>query len=338
MSAGYREIGNDVIVHIKLSPPASPRGHGRPPLDLCCVIDVSGSMNAEATLKDAEGHEEGDGLSILDVVRHGVKTIMQLLEPGDRLAVIKYAPPNPCLVSDPLRVLLAGVRGIDLPKCVPGPHPHHAVHNCVQPIDDPSPQCTSLCRYSSTASIVHRLTFMNDAGKALSKSKLDGLTPMGTTNLWDGLKTGMDVLQRDTEPGRTQYLMLLTDGVPNVEPPRGHIPMLRRYGAHPTAAPCLSSASARIAAHPIALGLQALQKVPRIAKYCARDVWVWIQAQLDTSATDCRRGRWHVRCTPTAQCAVSFPFSEIPVLPCLICLLTRWRSLSRPIGTPSFPT
>ena len=75
---------------------------------------------------------QGDGLSILDVVRHGVKTIMQLLEPGDRLAVVKY---------------------------------------------------------SSTAAIVHRLTFMNDAGKALSQSKLDELKPSGTTNLYVSVHT-----------------------------------------------------------------------------------------------------------------------------------------------------
>jgi len=166
------ELGDDIVVHVKLRPPVAPLSGTRPRLDLCCVIDVSGSMNAEATLKDADGNEEGDGLSILDVVRHGVKTIMQLLEPGDRLAVVKY---------------------------------------------------------SSTAGIVHKLTLMNDAGKALSKAKLDELTPMGTTNLWDGLKIGLDVLREDCVPGRTQCLMLLTDGVPNVEPPRGHIPMLRRY-------------------------------------------------------------------------------------------------------------
>lgn len=77
------------------------------------------------------------------------------------------------------------------------------------------------------------MTLMNDAGKALSKTKLDELTPMGTTNLWDGLKTGLDVLREDSVPGRTQCLMLLTDGVPNVEPPRGHIAMLRRCAACP---------------------------------------------------------------------------------------------------------
>eukprot|EP00038_Savillea_parva_P018308 m.23030 g.23030 ORF g.23030 m.23030 type:complete len:874 (-) comp4048_c0_seq1:218-2839(-) len=168
------ELGDDVVVHVKMTPPERPTVGPRPRLDLCCVIDVSGSMNAEATLKDDAGNEEGDGLSVLDVVRHGVKTIMQLLGDGDRLAVVMY---------------------------------------------------------SSKAAVVHKLTLMNAAGKALSYTKLDQLTPQGTTNLWDGLQTGLDVLRHDQVSGRTQCLMLLTDGVPNVEPPRGHIPMLRRYYA-----------------------------------------------------------------------------------------------------------
>ena len=31
------------------------------------------------------------------------------------------------------------------------------------------------------------------------------------------------------QPGRVNSIMILTDGLPNVIPPRGHIPMLQRY-------------------------------------------------------------------------------------------------------------
>ena len=59
------------------------------------------------------------------------------------------------------------------------------------------------------------------------------------TNLWDGLKTCLDVLSDrsastvvfNNVPSniRNSAIYLLTDGVPNVDPPRGYIPSLQRY-------------------------------------------------------------------------------------------------------------
>ena len=46
---------------------APPRGVDRVPLDLCLVIDTSGSMESLAT-----HGEETDGLTLLDIVKHGV--------------------------------------------------------------------------------------------------------------------------------------------------------------------------------------------------------------------------------------------------------------------------
>lgn len=39
-------------------------GNARAPLDVVCVIDVSGSMNAAAELKTASGETESFGLSV----------------------------------------------------------------------------------------------------------------------------------------------------------------------------------------------------------------------------------------------------------------------------------
>ena len=39
----------------------------------------------------------------------------------------------------------------------------------------------------------------------------------------------MEQLRCGSSPDRHSAVMLLTDGCPNVEPPRGHIPMLKRY-------------------------------------------------------------------------------------------------------------
>merc|ERR1711881_817871 len=59
----------------------------------------------------------------------------------------------------------------------------------------------------------------------------------GMTNIWDGLKVGLELLDSRSSaivggiPGnsRNASVFLLTDGVPNVEPPRGYIPTMQRY-------------------------------------------------------------------------------------------------------------
>ena len=162
---------NELTVLATVQPPA---GTQRTPSDVCCVVDVSGSMGAEATMQNADGGLEAHGLSLLDVVKHAVTTVISVLEPTDRL---------------------------------------------------------SLVAYSSEARLVFDLIPMDEAGKARAKTELGGLQTGGQTNLWDGLHTGLEVLRRGCEDGsnRLSAVLLLTDGQPNICPPRGHLPMLKRY-------------------------------------------------------------------------------------------------------------
>mmetsp|Transcript_61251 Transcript_61251/g.131747 ORF Transcript_61251/g.131747 Transcript_61251/m.131747 type:complete len:706 (+) Transcript_61251:120-2237(+) len=75
----------DVLVTVK--PPA---GSSRVPSDICCVIDVSGSMGAQAVIKSASGLEESSGLSMLDVAKHGVNTVIKTLNAHDRLSLVSF--------------------------------------------------------------------------------------------------------------------------------------------------------------------------------------------------------------------------------------------------------
>ena len=87
----------------------------------------------------------------------------------------------------------------------------------------------AIVAYSSQATCLMPLTWMNPEGKTLAKHHTEKMVPLCTTNLWDGLQTGLQSLAKDVVPGRPQHVMLLTDGVPNIAPPRGHLSMLRRY-------------------------------------------------------------------------------------------------------------
>jgi len=68
----------------------TPEGVGRQPSDLTIVIDTSGSMSTEATIQGEGGVAESHGLSLLDVAKHGVRTIIKTLNEADRLALVNF--------------------------------------------------------------------------------------------------------------------------------------------------------------------------------------------------------------------------------------------------------
>lgn len=148
----------------------TPNGSSRVPSDIVIVLDKSGSMGNLAGTAGVEA----SSLSLLDVVKHAVKTIIAVLNENDRLSVISY---------------------------------------------------------SDAGKVLFELISMDAAGKRKANEILDALTPGGMTNLWDGLHKGMEVLSNRNKSGARlgASILLLTDGEPNIEPPRGHIPMLQRY-------------------------------------------------------------------------------------------------------------
>lgn len=169
LARGESETGLPVM--ISAEPPA---GSARTPSDICCVVDVSGSMGAEAMVATESGGETGHGLTVLDIVTHALKTIIRTLEDKDRLAIVSY-----------------------------------------------SNEATRVCP----------VTEMNEDGRRTVERQLTELTPNGQTNLWAGLKESVTMLKEKSAPGRLQHIMLFTDGLPNINPPRGIKAMLQRLKA-----------------------------------------------------------------------------------------------------------
>ena len=156
---------------VTIEPPAKGR---RVPVDICCVVDVSGSMGTEATLKSTAGSTESHGLSVLDVAKHSVQTIIKMLGPKDRL---------------------------------------------------------SLVTYSTNAKVVMTLRKMDYFGKNKAKTTVKKMVPDESTNIWAGLMKGLTDLQRKRVKGQQRYqcMLLLTDGQPNISPPRGEVAMLQKF-------------------------------------------------------------------------------------------------------------
>jgi hypothetical protein len=87
----------------------------------------------------------------------------------------------------------------------------------------------SVVSFDSKANVESEMTAMHRDGKDQARDIAASLQPGSTTNLWDGLATGLDVLRDGGSANAHSALMVLTDGVPNVVPPRGHENMLQRY-------------------------------------------------------------------------------------------------------------
>ena len=87
----------------------------------------------------------------------------------------------------------------------------------------------SIITYSNKSSILIDCWSVSNENKVLIDKMLDELKPTFTTNIWDGIKTSLDILRTKSPKNRMKGLFLLTDGVPNIEPSRGHEYMLEKY-------------------------------------------------------------------------------------------------------------
>ncbi|EPE10829.1 u-box domain containing protein [Ophiostoma piceae UAMH 11346] len=148
------------------------------PCDIVLVIDVSGSMSMDAPVPAAEGETSEDtGLSVLDLVKHASRTILETLNENDRLAIVTFA---------------TGVK------------------------------------------VVQELISMTPANKKTTESNIARMQPEDSTNLWQGVVTGMKQFEGKTSSGRVPSIMVLTDGLPNfLSPAQGYIPKMRTLAPSP---------------------------------------------------------------------------------------------------------
>jgi len=184
-STVHDEYGNDVALElhpvpdsqellISIQPPSEPAGHlHHTPCDIALVIDVSGSMNSKAELPDSAGSDskESSGLSILDLVKHAARTVLENLKDGDRLAVVTF---------------------------------------------------------SDNATRVQGLLSMTQSGKEETWKRIEELQPDSITNLWSGIRDGLELFDTTDRVGNVQGMFILTDGAPNhMCPSQGYVKKLQ---------------------------------------------------------------------------------------------------------------
>ena len=103
-SAKHTTDQNEHIVSLSYNPPPNAGSVEHPPIDIHFVIDVSYSM--DDIIPDPSG--EGNSLSILDLVKHTVKSLVNSMSDKDRVSIVKY--------STAAQIVLSNVPTSDLNK------------------------------------------------------------------------------------------------------------------------------------------------------------------------------------------------------------------------------
>ena len=81
-------LSNDNILMLEFN---NPVGVDRHSVDIILLLDASGSMDSEATVTNSSGQKESHGLTLLDIVKHGSRTIINCLGSSDRVGIVSYS-------------------------------------------------------------------------------------------------------------------------------------------------------------------------------------------------------------------------------------------------------
>ena len=79
----------------------------------------------------------------------------------------------------------------------------------------------AIVKYSTSAKAVIAPTLMTDAGRARVSAALDTIQPDSQTNIYEGIRQAAILASAPELAGRHIVALLLTDGISNVNPPRG---------------------------------------------------------------------------------------------------------------------
>jgi hypothetical protein len=168
ININIRCVKDDDNILLTLKPP---NGNGRVPCNICAVVDVSSSMNSEASIKTSDNDVESYGLSILDIVKHSLKTIVHGLTKDDTFTLVTF---------------------------------------------------------SNNAKVICKMVSMSKENRENVLNMIHNLEARGMTNLWDGLQKAMNIINHNTS-SKNSSIYVLTDGMPNISPPRGESHALEKY-------------------------------------------------------------------------------------------------------------
>mmetsp|Transcript_9257 Transcript_9257/g.11961 ORF Transcript_9257/g.11961 Transcript_9257/m.11961 type:complete len:766 (+) Transcript_9257:83-2380(+) len=87
----------------------------------------------------------------------------------------------------------------------------------------------AIITYSDTAELIIPFTLMTASNKIHTWNVVEKIHTKGSTNIWDGLRVAMDLVREEGGDEVISSIFLLTDGLPNISPPRGEKTSLLTY-------------------------------------------------------------------------------------------------------------
>ncbi|KAL4453933.1 hypothetical protein ABPG74_003816 [Tetrahymena malaccensis] len=102
----------------------------------------------------------------------------------------------------------------------------HSLNTIVQNLDEGDQ--FSMVTFSDKSKLVCNYDQMTQSSKKDSIDLINKCYPTGSTNLWAGIELGLQQME-DTNRNKNQQLIVLTDGQPNCDPPRGILPTLDSF-------------------------------------------------------------------------------------------------------------
>jgi hypothetical protein len=109
-----------------------------------------------------------------------------------------------------------GFTRMDLTK-----HASHTILETLEPQD-----LFALVTFSTEARIVLQPTQVTADNKARIKAAINGVHPDSSTNIYDGIRKAAGIANHPDMAGKHIVAMMMTDGYPNMDPPRGILPTL----------------------------------------------------------------------------------------------------------------
>lgn len=102
----------------------------------------------------------------------------------------------------------------------------HACRTILSTLDDRDR--LAIITFSNNATEIQKLTVMSEENKKVAEENIEKMYVQGATNLWAGLRKGLECAASQGEDNRIPAVLLLTDGLPNhMCPPGGYVPALR---------------------------------------------------------------------------------------------------------------
>ncbi|KAG8424013.1 hypothetical protein J3458_000853 [Metarhizium acridum] len=161
--------------------------------------------------------------------------VVKVVPPRAPAAQIEHVPCDIVLVLDvstsmeddapvPGEAEKTGLTVLDLTK--------HAALTIIETLNEKDR--LGIVSFATNSTIVQTLTHMDISNKEEARRKIKALDPNGSTNLWHGIRDGIQAFEQSSENGNIRAMMVLTDGMPNhMCPQQGYIPKLKTLSRLP---------------------------------------------------------------------------------------------------------